>query len=100
MEPYIERNCDFTHQGKTFTAGGAVVTDDLLVAYPGADGKLNDWHGSQIGTYRVMSTWRAPRSFVSSTMSTIECFVEGVRYVGRGAGKGMVVRAKRSPRQN
>jgi len=96
---YVEKDCTFTFQGRTFESGGAVVTDQWIIAYPGKDGRLNDWHGQQIGTYRILSTWRTPRSFISSTMSSIECFVNGIRYVGRGAGIGMILRAKRSARQ-
>jgi len=36
---YIEQDCTFTHEGK--------------------DGILTDWHGDQIGTYRIVSTWKA-----------------------------------------
>jgi hypothetical protein len=96
---YVEKDCRFTFQGRTFESGGAIVKDEWIIAYPGKDGRLNDWHGQQIGTYNILSTWRTPRSFVSSTMSSIECLVNGIRYVGRGAGIGMILRAKRSPRQ-
>lgn len=96
---YVEQDCTIEHEGRKFTAGGAIITDQWIIAYPGKDGVLNDWHETQIGTYRVLSTWRTPRSFVSSTMSSMECWVNGVRYVGRGAGEGMILRAKRSPRQ-
>lgn len=94
---YVETNCTFEHENRKFEAGGAVVTPDGIVAYPGKDSVLNDWHGRQIGTYRVLSTWKTPRSFYSSTMSSIEAFVDGVRYVGRGAGVGIIFRGKRSP---
>ena len=97
---FVEQDCTFEHEGRKFESGGAVVTDQWLIAYPGDAGRLNDWHGNQIGTYRVMSTWKLPwYCWQSSTMSSIECRVNGVRYVGRGAGKGMILRAKRSPRQ-
>jgi hypothetical protein len=96
---FIEQDCTFEHNGRKFESGGAVVTDQWLIAYPKKHGILGDWHGNAIGTYRILSTWRTPRSFISSTMSSIECFVFGVRYVGRGAGVGMILRAKRSTRQ-
>jgi hypothetical protein len=97
--PYVEHGCTVQHEGRSFTAGGAVVTDDRIIAYPGKDGILQDWHGNAIGTWRVLSTWRTPRSFLSSTMSGIEARVNGVRYVGRGAGVGMIFRGRRSTRQ-
>ena len=49
MTTYIETDCTFTHEGRTFEAGGAVVTPDHIIAYPGANGVLTDWHGSAIG---------------------------------------------------
>jgi hypothetical protein len=96
---FVEQDCTFEHEGRKFESGGAVITDQWIVAYPGEGNRLNDWHGNQIGTYRILSTWRTPRSFFSSTMSSIECMVNDTRYVGRGAGKGMILRAKRSPKQ-
>jgi hypothetical protein len=92
--PFVEQNCDFTHEGRTFTSGGAVVTPDLIVAYPKANGVLGDWHGNDIGTWCATSTWRTPRSYVSSTMSQIEATVNGVTYTGRGAGIGMIFKGK------
>ena len=98
MEPYIEQDCTFEHEGRKFESGGAVVTPDWLVAYPGDAGVLSDWHGKPLGTWRVLSSWRV-NSWIGSTMYSIECFVDGVRYVGRGFGKGVSLRAKRSPIQ-
>lgn len=97
---YVEQDCTFEHEGRKFTAGGAVVTPDVIIAYPGKNGELKDWHGAVIGRYRMLSTWRTPRSYLSSTMSSMEVFVDGVRYVGRGAGEGMIFRGKRSTRQS
>jgi hypothetical protein len=97
---YIETNCTVEFNGKTFEAGGAVVTDKFITAYLGKAGILQDWHGARIGAYRILSTWRTPRSYVSSTMNSVECFVNGVRYVGRSAGVGMVINAKPSKRQH
>lgn len=96
---YVEQNCTIEYEGKSFSSGGAVVHEQFITAYLGRDGVLTDWHGEQLGSYRVLSTWRTPRSFVSSTMSSVECFVAGVRYVGRSAGIGMCINAKRSTRQ-
>lgn len=95
---YVERDCTFTHEGRTVESGGAVVTDKFIVAYLGKDGILTNWHGKQLGTYRILSSWNI-RSYISNTMSSVECFVDGVRYVGRSAGLNMSIRAKRSPRQ-
>jgi hypothetical protein len=100
MENYIEQDCTFTHEGRQFTSGGAVVSDLFIIAYLGKDGTLTDWHGNKIGTWSTLSSWRTPRSFVSDRMYSVECYVNSVRFVGRSAGEGMVVRAKRSPKQD
>jgi hypothetical protein len=92
---YVERNCTVEHDGRKFTAGGAVVTPDAVVAYLGKDGILTDWHGRQLGTYRIVATWRTPRSWVSSTMSQVQATVDGVRYTGRSAGVGMIYHGRR-----
>jgi hypothetical protein len=96
---YIERDCAIEHEGRKFESGGAVVTEQWIVAYPGKNGVLGDWHGNPLGTWRVLSSWRV-NSWIGSTMYSIEARVNGVRYVGRGFGEGMSLRAKRSPRQD
>ncbi len=96
--PYVEEDCTFHHEGRTFEAGGAVVTDGWLIAYAGSNGVLNDWHGNPLGTWRTLSSWRV-QSYIGSHMHSIEARVNGVRYVGRGFGEGMSLRAKRSQRQ-
>jgi hypothetical protein len=92
---YIEKDCTFEHEGRTFEAGGAVVTPDRIIAYLGKDGVLTDWHGNKIGTYRVTSTWRTPASYVSSTMHQVYATVDGVTYTGRSAGVGMSFKGRR-----
>ena len=98
MNTYIEQDCTFEHEGRKFTSGGAVVADDVLIAYPGDHGMLNDWHGKPLGTWRTLSSWHV-QSYIGTHMHSIEVFVDGVRYVGRGFGEGMSLKAKRSPRQ-
>lgn len=91
---FIETDCTITLEGRTFESGGAVVTPEQIVAYPKENGVLGDWHGNQIGTWRTVATWRTPRSCYSSTMNQIEATVNGVRYIGRGAGVGMIYKGK------
>ncbi len=95
---YIERDCTIELQERKFEAGGAVVTDDILIAYPAANGILADWHGAVIGRWNILSYWPV-RSCYGSTMYSIEAFVNDIRYVGRGFGVNMILKAKRSPRQ-
>jgi hypothetical protein len=98
MKTFIEKDCTIEHEGRKFEAGGAVVTSDFLIAYPKENGVLGDWHGNAIGTWRVLSSWKI-RSFYADRMYSLEARVNGVRYVGRGMGVGMSLKAKRSPLQ-
>lgn len=93
---FIERDCVIEHDGRKFESGGAVITDDFLIGYLGKDGQLTDWAGNRMGTYRITSTWRTPRSYVSSTMNQVAVKLsDGRRYTGRSAGEGMVFKGKR-----
>lgn len=94
MVPYVESDCTIVHNGREFTAGGAFVTAESIVAYPAANGVLTDWHGRPIGTWRAVATWQTPRSYLSPTMSQIEARVGGRVYTGRGAGEGMIFRGR------
>src|SRR3990167_3625640 len=85
----VEKDCIFTHAGRTFESGGAYILEDRIRAYVGADGILPDWHGNALGTWRTVSTWAIPRSFLSSTQSQIEATVNGRVYTGRRGGVGL-----------
>lgn len=95
---YIEQDCTIEHEGHKFTSGGAIVTNKFITAYLGKGSILSDWHGKQIGTYTILSSWPI-HSYVTNRMYSVECFVNGVRYIGRSAGVGMSINAKRSSRQ-
>jgi len=89
----------FVHEGREFKAGGAAVTDAHLIAYLGKDFTVTTWDGHVIGQYRVLSTWKTPRSMWSSTMSSVVVRLhDGRTYTGRSAGVGMTVKARRSKR--
>ena len=91
---YIEQNCTFEHNEHKFTSGGAIVTPEFITAYPKENGILGDWHGKPIGTWRAVSTWKTPLSYLCSTISQIEAVVDGIKYTGRGAGVGMIYKGK------
>lgn len=91
---YVETDCKWEHEGRVFESGGAVVTDDVVVAYPAAGGVLCDWHGRELGTWRSVASWRV-ESFIGSHMHQIEACVDGVTYTGRGFGVGCIYRGKR-----
>ena len=106
---YVETDCVVTHEGRTYEAGGAVVTPSHVIGYVGKDRRdgmgcdrshgssrdLTDWHGNVIGTIRLTSSWRTPRSFVSSRMYQGYATVDGVTYTGRTCGEGMIFNGKR-----
>src|ERR1700691_1873235 len=92
---FIERDCVIEHEGRSYEASGAIVSPECIVAYLGRDNVLTDWHGNSLGTYRVTSTWRTPRSYVSTTMSQVRAIVNGVTYTGRSAGQGMIYCGRR-----
>lgn len=96
---YREKNCVFEHGGMKFEAGGAAVVGNEIIAYLGKNHELTTWKGKKIGTYRIVSTWKTPNSYVSSTMHQVEATVKGRVYTGRSAGVGMSFRGKLKKQQ-
>jgi hypothetical protein len=82
------------HEGREFSALGSVVTGDYVVAYKKGT-TVTTWAGDVLGTCRVVSTWKTPRSYVSTEMHQLEAVINGVRYRGRCAGDGMIFRGRR-----
>jgi hypothetical protein len=86
------------HEGREFRALGSVVDHESgrVVGYVKGD-KLVSWDGKvTLGTIRVVSTWRTPRSWVSSKMSSYRAVVGGKSYHGRGCGDGFLLKLKKS----
>ncbi len=96
--PFVEQDCTVAFQGHKFTAGGAVATKTELIAYPGKNGQLKDWHGNTIGSYSVISSRPAiffgRRSWQGSRYYFMRAKVNGVSYSLRGFGVGMVAQGK------
>ena len=82
-------------EGKKFESGGALVTDDRIIAYPDEGGVLKDWHGNKLGTWRSVGSWPVRNSAYGTRMHQIEAKVNGVTYTGRGFGVGMSYSGKR-----
>jgi hypothetical protein len=90
-------------QGVGYTAGSGYVDDERCIGYPHfpkgeyqfARGELRSGQGKVLGTCKITSIWRTPRSYVSSTMCQIEAVVDGKTYTGRGAGHGMLFKGRR-----
>lgn len=97
---YVERDCTIEHEGRKFESGGAIVTDDYIIAYPRKDGVLGDWHGNAIGTYTVISSREAIffgyRSCMSSRYYYMRAILnDGSAYSLRGFGEGCIAKGKR-----
>jgi len=90
---YVEKDCTIQHEGRSFESGGAIVTPDFIVAYPGKRNILQDWHGKEIGTWHATASWPV-RSWVGTTMYQIRATVDGIVYTGRGFGEGCIYRGK------
>ena len=89
----------FTYGGREYAALGSVVTDEYAVGYLAErDGHLviTSWDGTTVlGTAVITSTWRTPRSFVSSSMSQVVATIDGARYTGRCAGLSMLWKGRK-----
>lgn len=98
--PYVESDCVVNFQGNDFVSGGSVVTEDYAIVYlAGTMKHVTNWRGERLGSCWVVSSWKTPRSYVSSRMFQIEATIYGITYTGRSAGAGMIARLKRKAHQ-
>jgi hypothetical protein len=72
---------------------------DTIAGYMMKGGVLADWRGNPMGAYRIVSSWRTPKSYVSDRMYQLEATVEGIVYTGRSAGENMSFFGKRKVKQ-
>jgi len=87
---YIEQDCTFTHEGRSFTAGGAVVTADRVIAYCNDDmTTLTTWHGEHLGDIIASMWWFAP-GWTGTRMYQITARINGKLWTGRTQGSSMV----------
>lgn len=91
--------CTIRHEGRCFSARGAEVGGGRATGYlHQADGGawyLGGFDGRRLGACQITATWRTPRSSLSDIMVQAKCKIDGVWYIGRGAGDGMLWRGKR-----
>ena len=104
IETYNEGPACIELKGQKYCADGAHFDGQRIAAYVGARHpkggfRLTNWKGDTIGRCWITSTWRTPRSSVSSRMHQIEANVSGVVYTGRGCGEGMLYLGKRKAKQ-
>ena len=81
-------------QGRSFTAGGAVVTPDRIFAYTDGKGGLTDFEGHVLGTYRVTSTWRQATRYNWTRMTAVVAYVNGQFWHGRQGDMGNLIRLR------
>ena len=91
----VEEDCTLTHEGKSFTNGGAFLTEEYAVGYLDENNVLTNWHGEKIGTYRITSTWKTPRSYLSDVMCQVYATIRGMTFTGRSGGIGLLFKGKR-----
>ena len=107
MTTYVEQDCTFTHEGRTFEAGGAVVTPEYAIGYVKsmfiedeynhwATGLITDWHGLFLGSILYAKVFRAPSMI---RMYQVEATINGVKYTGRTQGNSMIWKGKRMAKQ-
>lgn len=88
-----------THEGREYSADGAMVTDKTIMVYPDADqglgwGDVTSWRGRKLGRFEI--TGRA-RGFNDVELTCYRITLnDGRVYVGRGLGAGMALRARRA----
>jgi hypothetical protein len=108
---FIETDCTVSHEGRTFTARGAYVTESSAIVYVGKpwdspisaqrwQGPVTDWHGKVIGAYREVSRWRVPNGWVSGWVHAYRVNITdesgaATYWYGRGSGEGMMLRLRR-----
>lgn len=96
---FVEKKCIVERQGKKYFSNGAVVTEDNLIAYPGENGVLNDWHRNQIGIYGIISSRPAIffgcKSCFGDKYYYMRAKVNNKFYSIRGFGIGMIATGKR-----
>jgi hypothetical protein len=80
------------HEGQSYSANGAFLSDDLLIGYVSADGtKLNTWSGDVLGPAWCVGTYRG---FWRSTVRCYRVRFAGRTWHGRGSGPGMLIRLR------
>lgn len=86
------------HNGREYSALGAIVTPDYLACYPHADGTVKSWDGATLGPYQVLSSRLAVffghHSWQGSRYYYMRAIVRDRTYSIRGFGVGMLARGR------
>lgn len=98
----LETNCDFTHDGRTFTANGATVTSEIACIYVSqvkgsANIRVTDWHGEVLGLGTITARWRQYHNAGYYCMEAVKFKIDGITYSGRySPDYGNFCRARRT----
>lgn len=88
MKIYIERD-----NSAVPVAGGAA--NEWAMGYMSADmTRVTNWHGAELGTARVVTSWPTTGSFLSDRQYQVEARIDGAAYTGRTAGALMLWRGR------
>ena len=94
MANFVETDCKFTHEGRTFEAGGAWLCDctdgfkrGVVYAKPiiriaegcPAHGVVTDWHGNEI----AKAVFGVPYQGNFCKLRSVSFTVDGVKFTGR-----------------
>jgi hypothetical protein len=92
-----------THEGRDFTAMGAVIDHDrgIVIGYPslgcasvgacGKHGALNSWDGTELGRVEVIAR---SRGFYGAEIVHFRAYVDGKAYHGKGSGWEALLRLR------
>ena len=93
--PYIEKDCVFTFEGKSFESGGAVVANGFAIGYmSNAMHSITDWHGNHLGYAKITASWPI-NSFMTDRMYQVKAVINDIAYTGRTAGGSCIWKGKR-----
>jgi hypothetical protein len=78
--------------GKSFTSGGAMISDEQIIGYVSSDGReLRTWSGETIMPIRQTGS---QRGFYRALIKSYAGVYAGRRWYGRGLGEGMLIRLR------
>ena len=88
MKNFVEENCTFTHDGKSFTFSGSYLIDDHgLVYITEKQGKITatDWHGNLISDkVELVSESRRVGPYIGEyKIKYYNVYIDGKKYFGR-----------------
>ena len=92
VEDFAETDCRIEHNGRAFTAGGAFLVGNRITCYAKRLERgwiFTDWHGNQLATGTVSSTWRVG-PYATKMHSFVGRLPDGRFFHCRGQGDGMV----------